>query len=79
MNEAQSTSADLQILSKIKQVLSKYLWHSQHLEGRGFRGSEARQEPDVESASGQPQMGLELLMGCDHPLGATSHHTSTTH
>lgn len=43
MNEAQSTSADLKILSKIKQVPSNYLWCSQYLGGRGFRDSQVSQ------------------------------------
>lgn len=66
MNEAQSTSTNLQILSKIKQVPSNYLWHSQHLGGRGFRDSEVGQGAScwVSKWPG-PQRVLELLTGCE--------------
>lgn len=79
MNEAQSTPANLQILSKMKQVPSNYFWCPQHLGGRGLRDSLVRQGApwQVSKWPASPERGMEPawcggavpghLLGYDRP------------
>lgn len=72
MNEAQSTPANLQILSKMKQVPSNYFWCPQHLGGRGLRDSLVRQGapwqvskwPALREGWSQPGVVVQCLGTC---------------